>query len=96
MTPMSGLSETTDSATTGRAWHGPPSVVGVVVGLLVGAVGLLAQQDGLWVLFVLPPVLGLLMLAGGTTVRQLGVGLLASGLAYPIALGTFLLIGLLG
>lgn len=79
------------------AWHGPASVVGVVLGLLVEAVPLMAGAGGTsWLLFLLPAVVGAGLLAAGSTARQLGVGLLASCAAYPIALATFVVVALAG
>ena len=79
------------------AWHGPASVVGVMVGLLVEAVPLLARAGGLsWLLFLLPPLVGALLLLAGAGTRRFGMGLLAAGVAYPIALVTYAATGLLG
>jgi hypothetical protein len=85
-----------ETVATTRAWHGPASVAGVMAGLLLEALPILAGPDKLWVLFFLPPVVGLVLLVAGGTLRQVGVGLLAAGLAYPIALATYLLVALTG
>lgn len=74
-------------------WHGPPSVLGVALGLLVAAVPfVLGLGAALYlVLLVVGPLGGALLLAVPGRTRQLGVGLLASGLAYPVGLASVLL-----
>jgi hypothetical protein len=66
----------------------------VVVGLIVEAVPFLIRQDGAYVLLALPPVVGLVLLAGPARLRQLGTGLLASALAYPLGLASVLVAAL--
>jgi len=69
--------------------HGPASLVGVAVGLLCAAVPYAIGDVGataFWLLLGLPPLLGLVLLTWSGRPRQLGIGLLASGLAYPFGL----------
>jgi hypothetical protein len=69
----------------------------VMVGLLVEAVPLLLRSEGAsWLLFLLPPAVGVVLLAGGTRPRQLGIGLLASAVAYPFAIAAYALTALAG
>jgi len=66
--------------------HGPASVVGVALGLVCAATSYLVpdlEAAGFRALLVGPPLLGLVLLTWSGLPRQLGIGLLASGLAYP-------------
>lgn len=70
----------------GPVWHGPASMVGSVIGTLCWALLLLLQVPRVssWAVnFILPWALGFPLILRKGTVRQVGVGLIASGLAIP-------------
>lgn len=68
----------------GPAWHGPASMVGSVIGMVCSALLLaLAPAPSIAVNLTLPWMLGLPLLLRKGTVRQFGVGLIASGLTIP-------------
>lgn len=79
-------------------WHGPPSVYGVVVGLMLAALPYIGLVDGplVWPAILLAPCVGMVLVFAPGRARQLGTGLLASGAALPIALLSFVVVGALG
>ena len=70
--------------------YGPYSVLGVAVGLAVMAVTTVVPNLPAvlgWALFLGPPLIGLVLAAGGQgRVRQLGIGLAASATALATAI----------
>lgn len=71
------------------AWHGPLSPVGAALGVVLVAVPYVLGVDGAApyvALSLLGPVLGLVLLVAAGPLRQLGTGLIASALTYPLGL----------
>lgn len=67
-----------------QRWFGPPSLLGVVVGMLVAATPYLGIARHAGLLVVLPFVVGVLLLAVRGRPRQLGTGLVVSAFALPL------------
>ena len=76
-----------------RPWHGPASLAGVVVGVLLWSLpytGVVGRTVWVW---ALPPLLGLVLLPFRGPLRQAGVGLLASCLVVPVGVLVFGVMG---
>jgi len=74
---------------SGRALHGPLSPVGAALGILLVALPFAFDSVGApaaWAAWVGGPVLGLVLLLVPGRVRQLGIGLVASALTFPLLL----------
>lgn len=68
-------------------WHGPASLLGVALGLALWALPYVAPRDTVSLLvWLVPPLAGVVLLAVRGPARRLGVGLLASCLALPVTL----------
>jgi len=70
--------------------HGPLSLVGVILGLAVQAFPFTGTWGTpfSWLVFATIPTIGLSLSVLPGRSRQLGVGLMASGLAYPFGIAT--------
>lgn len=80
-------------------YHGPLSVAGVMLGLLVAAVPFVIGVDDAvyWCCVLAGPGVGVVLVFLPGRVHQLGTGLLASGIAYPVGLtGLLVAAALLG
>lgn len=74
---------------SGRELHGPLSPVGAAIGILLVALPYaVASVDGpaAWAAWVVGPVVGLVLLLVPGPARQLGIGLVASALTFPLLL----------
>ena len=73
----------------GRTLHGPLSPVGAALGILLVALPFATGSIDLplaWVAWVAGPVVGLALLVVPGHARQLGIGLVASALTFPLLL----------
>ena len=74
---------------SGRALHGPLSPVGAALGILLVALPFAVgsiDTPVAWAAWVGGPVVGLVLLLVPGRVRQLGIGLVASALTFPLVL----------
>lgn len=74
---------------SGRELHGPLSPVGAAIGVVLVAVpfAFTSVDTGVaWAAWVAGPVVGLLLLVVPGRARQLGIGLVASALTFPLLL----------
>lgn len=74
---------------TGREFHAPLSPVGAAIGVLLVAAPYAftaVDERAAWAAWVAGPVVGLLLLAVPGKARQLGSGLVASALTFPLLL----------
>lgn len=85
---------TAEPRMTVTPWYGPASVVGVLLGVLLWALPYAFTGGGglLWV-WLLPPVVGGVLMAVRGTPRRVGVGLVASCLTLPVGLLAFGVLG---
>lgn len=78
---------------TMEKWHGPGSLAGATSGLVLQAVPFLTGAWSLlWPLLALTPLAGLILLIFPGRVRQVGMGLVASCIAYPAVVAVVMLV----